>query len=206
MDIERALAAPNEYKWELYNLTEDYSQANDLAAKMPDKLKEMQKLFDEEAVKVQRASAEQRYVRTGDRATAECHSGPDRLHLLGRHARAFHSPTHRTFWAGPTRLRRRSMCHRAAATGCSSPWAGRWGGYGLYMLKGKPVFNYNMLILAQYRWEGADALTPGKHTIVFDYTYDGPGIAKGGTRCAEGRRQSRRHTEAAELDRVPASG
>jgi hypothetical protein len=38
-----------------------------------------------------------------------------------------------------------------------------------------------MLILAQYRWEGPDALTPGKHTIVFDYTYDGPGIAKGGS-------------------------
>ena len=58
---------------------------------------------------------------------------------------------------------------------------GRWGGWGLYLLKGKPVFNYNMLILAQYRWEGQEALTAGKHTIVFDYTYDGPGIAKGGT-------------------------
>jgi len=49
------------------------------------------------------------------------------------------------------------------------------------MLKGKPVFNYNMLILAQYRWEGPDVLTPGKHTIAFEYTYDGPGIAKGGS-------------------------
>jgi arylsulfatase len=58
---------------------------------------------------------------------------------------------------------------------------GKWGGYGLYLLKGKPVFNYNMLILAQYRWEGQQPLTPGKHTIVFDYTYEGPGIAKGGT-------------------------
>ena len=58
---------------------------------------------------------------------------------------------------------------------------GRWGGWGLYLLKGKPVFDYNMLILAQYRWEGPDALAPGKHTIVFDYTYDGPGPAKGGT-------------------------
>jgi hypothetical protein len=57
---------------------------------------------------------------------------------------------------------------------------GRWGGWGLYMPKGKPVFNYNMLILAQYRWEGPNVLTPGKHTIAFDYTYDGPGIAKGG--------------------------
>jgi arylsulfatase len=58
---------------------------------------------------------------------------------------------------------------------------GRWGGYGLYVLKGKPVFNYNMLALAQYRWEGQKALTPGKHTIVFDFKYDGPGVAKGGS-------------------------
>ena len=58
---------------------------------------------------------------------------------------------------------------------------GRWGGWGLYLLKGKPVFDYNMLTLAQYQWVGPDALTPGKHTIVFDYTYDGPGIAKGGS-------------------------
>jgi hypothetical protein len=43
------------------------------------------------------------------------------------------------------------------------------------------VFHYNMLVLAQYHWEGSDALTPGKHTIGFDYTYDGPGIAKGGS-------------------------
>ena len=40
---------------------------------------------------------------------------------------------------------------------------------GLYMLKGKPVFDYNMLILARYRWQSEDALTPGKHTIVFDH-------------------------------------
>src|SRR6185295_2578224 len=43
------------------------------------------------------------------------------------------------------------------------------------------VFDYNMLTLAQYRWEGKQPLSPGKHTIVFDYTYDGPGIAKGGS-------------------------
>jgi hypothetical protein len=48
---------------------------------------------------------------------------------------------------------------------------GRYGGYGLYLLKGKPVFGYNMLLLAQYRWAGKDVLKPGKHTIVFDYTY-----------------------------------
>ena len=62
-------------------------------------------------------------------------------------------------------------------------------GYGLYLLKGKPVFDYNLLDLTHYRWEGgplghgmlADALKPGKHTIVFDFKYDGPGPGKGGT-------------------------
>ena len=70
---------------------------------------------------------------------------------------------------------------QGGGNGMIATTGGRWGGWGLYLLKGKPVFNYNMLILAQYRWEGTDALTPGKHTIVFDYTYDGPGIAKGGS-------------------------
>ena len=58
---------------------------------------------------------------------------------------------------------------------------GRWGGYGLYLLNGKPVFNYNFLMLRHFRWEGQQPLAAGKHTIVFDFKYDGPGIAKGGT-------------------------
>src|SRR5690349_1295487 len=43
------------------------------------------------------------------------------------------------------------------------------------------VFNYNAFELAQFRWEGKQPLSAGKHTIVFDFTYDGPGVAKGGT-------------------------
>jgi arylsulfatase len=58
---------------------------------------------------------------------------------------------------------------------------GRFGGYGLYLLKGKPVFTYNLLGLERFRWEGKTALAPGKHTILFDFKYDGPGLAKGGT-------------------------
>ena len=58
---------------------------------------------------------------------------------------------------------------------------GRFGGYGLYLLKGKPVFTYNFLDLERFRWEGTQALTPGKHTIAFDFTYDGPGFGKSGT-------------------------
>jgi arylsulfatase len=58
---------------------------------------------------------------------------------------------------------------------------GRFGGYGLYLLKGKPVFLYDFADLERFRWEGKDALAPGKHTIVFDSKYDGPGFGKGGT-------------------------
>ena len=59
---------------------------------------------------------------------------------------------------------------------------GGWcGGYGLYLLKGKPVFTYNLLQLLQPRWAGEQTLAAGKHTIEFDFIYDGPGIAKGGT-------------------------
>ena len=57
----------------------------------------------------------------------------------------------------------------------------RFAGYGFYLLKGKPVFTYNLLALEKFRWEGKDAIGPGKHTIMFDFKYDGPGMAKGGT-------------------------
>ena len=58
---------------------------------------------------------------------------------------------------------------------------GAFGGYGLYLLKGKPVFLYNLLGLERFRWQGDKALAPGQHTIVFDFKSDGPGFGKGGT-------------------------
>jgi len=54
---------------------------------------------------------------------------------------------------------------------------GRFGGYGFYLLKGKPVFLYNLVDLKRTRWEGPDVLTAGKHTLEFDFTYEGLGIA-----------------------------
>jgi arylsulfatase len=57
---------------------------------------------------------------------------------------------------------------------------GRFGGYGLYVLKGKPVFLYNLAGVERYRWDGQQVLAPGKHTISFDFKYDGPGFGKGG--------------------------
>ena len=58
---------------------------------------------------------------------------------------------------------------------------GRFGGYGFYLLKGKPVFTWNLLALERVKWQGKEALAPGKHTLEFDWKYDGPGFGKGGT-------------------------
>ncbi|MGC2202034.1 MAG: hypothetical protein WA633_18100 [Stellaceae bacterium] len=54
---------------------------------------------------------------------------------------------------------------------------GRFGGYGMYLLKGKPVFLWNLLDVKRVRWEGPGALSPGKHTLEFDFKYDGLGFA-----------------------------
>jgi hypothetical protein len=53
---------------------------------------------------------------------------------------------------------------------------GRFAGYGFYLLKGKPVFLWNLIDLKRVKWESPDALTPGKHIIEFDFKYDGLGI------------------------------
>ena len=68
------------------------------------------------------------------------------------------------------------------AEGMLATEGGRFGGYGLYLVKGTPVFTYNMLDLQRIRWEGKGPLGPGKHTIVFHFTSDGgPGFGNGGT-------------------------
>ena len=57
---------------------------------------------------------------------------------------------------------------------------GRFGGYGFYLLKGKPVFVYNFVNVERYRWEAREAVAPGKHTLVFEFKYDGIGFGHGG--------------------------
>src|SRR5262249_53992491 len=53
---------------------------------------------------------------------------------------------------------------------------GRFAGYGFYLLKGKPVFLWNMVDLERIKWEGQDALSPGRHSVEFDFKYDGIGV------------------------------
>jgi arylsulfatase len=53
---------------------------------------------------------------------------------------------------------------------------GRFGGYGFYLLKGKPVFLWNLVDLERLKWEGTEALSPGRHTVEFDFKYEGMGV------------------------------
>lgn len=66
---------------------------------------------------------------------------------------------------------------QGGAEGMIVTQGGRFGGYGFYLLKGKPVFLYNFFDVQRTRWERPDALSPGKHTLEFDFKYDGLGVA-----------------------------
>ena len=170
----------NGYKWELYNIAEDYSQNNDLAAKMPDKLRNMQELFLVEATKYQVFPLDNSFVtraltpRPSDTAgrTIFTYSGES----SGLPSSAAPDITGKSY-----SITAEVDIPQGGAEGMINTLGGRFGGHGLYLLKGKPVFVYNFLDLERFRWEGPAALTPGKHTVVFDFKYDGPGFGKGGT-------------------------
>jgi arylsulfatase len=177
----------NDYNWELYHLTEDYSQNNDLAQKNPDKLKEMQALFLTEAAKYQ--------VLPLDNTGFSRLLTPRPSAVAGKTVFTYTGPNENIPVGNAPSILDRDYTITADITvpqgeaeGMIVTLGGRFGGYGLYLLKGKPVFDYNLLDLKHYRWEGgplghgllADALKPGKHTIVFDFKYDGPGPGKGG--------------------------
>lgn len=184
----KPLPPVEQYKWELYNISEDFSQNNDLAAKNPDKLKELQEVFLKEAAKYDVLPLDNsilpRLLTPRPSATA----GRTEFTYVGENVGI---PV-----ANAPSLLNRDYTITAEVTvpkegtdGMIATMGGRFGGYGLYLLKGKPVFVYNLLNLKRYRFEGGvgaedwlgRSLKSGKHTIAFDFKYDGPGPGKGGT-------------------------
>ena len=170
----------NGYNWELYNIAEDFSQNNDLAAKMPDKLRDMKELFLIEAAKYNVFPLDNDLLQ---RATT-----PRPNATAGRTVFTYSSELSGLPESSAPNTLNKSYSITAeveippgGAEGMLNTLGGRFGGYGFYLVKGKPVFAYNLLAVEHFRWEGQDALTPGKHTVVFDFTYDGHGFGKGGT-------------------------
>lgn len=168
------------YKWELYNLTDDYSQANDLAAKNPDKIAELQKVFLQEAAKYQVFPLDNRaFVRVltpRPSATAGINEFTYTGEISG--IPAGNAPP---FLGRSFTITADIQVPASGVEGMLATQGGETSGYGFYVVDGKPVFTYNLLGMELFRWAASAPLTPGKHSVAFEFTYDGPGLAKGGT-------------------------
>jgi arylsulfatase len=159
---------------ELFDLRTNFNQTENVAAKNPQKVKELKALFMTEARKYQvfpmDASVGARIVAPRPNITA------------GRTEFVYTRPmTGLPQGDSPVLLNTSYVITadievpQGGAEGMLLTSGGRFGGYGFYLLKGKPVFLWNLADLERLKWEGADALTPGKHTVEFDFKYDGIG-------------------------------
>ena len=174
------------YNWELYNVAEDPTESDDLATKMPDKLKEMQDLFYAEARKYD--------VLPLDNSTLARFTTPRPSLTAGQTVFTYSGELTGVPAAAAPDILDKSYTitaeveiPRGGAEGMIVTQGGRFGGYGLFLSKGvagirrgKVVFLYNLLDLKRTIWAGPE-LKAGKHTIVFDFKYAGPGLGKGGT-------------------------
>jgi arylsulfatase len=159
---------------ELYDLKRDFSQATDLAAKNPQKVKEMKAAFIAEAKKYQvfplDASVAGRIVAPRPNITA------------GRNTFVYTHPMVGLPQGDSPGLLNTSYSVSAEITvpasgaeGMLLTSGGRFGGYGFYLKNGKPVWLWNMVDLERLKWEGAEPLAPGKHKVEFDFVYQGKG-------------------------------
>lgn len=171
----------SEDTWELYNVMEDFSMSTNVAAQNQEKLNEMKALFAEEAVKYHVFPLDDRSVERLDPAQA---GRPD----------AMGGRTKFTLYEGMGGLQENAFINiknrssvftaevdvPANANGVIVAMGGLFGGYSLYVVNGKPMFTYNWAGKAQYDVASTKTMTPGKHTIVFKFDYDGGGLGKGG--------------------------
>jgi len=160
---------------EFYDLNKDFSQSQNLADKFPDKVKAMKQMFIEEAKKYQ--------VFPMDASVAARIVAPRPNITAGRTEFVYTKPMVGLPQGDSPILLDSSYTISAdievpegGAEGMIVTSGGRFAGYGFYLLKGKPVFLWNLIDLKRVKWEGPEALTPGKHPLEFDFKYDGLGL------------------------------
>ena len=165
----------NNQVFQLYNLKEDFTQTNDIAAKHPEKVKELRKKFIAEAEKYQ--------VFPMDASVVSRMATPRPNITAGRSEFVYTRPMVGTPQGDSPSLLNTSYTITAeidvpedGAEGMILTSGGRFAGYGFYLLEGKPVFLWNLVNLKRIKWEGKEALNPGKHTLEFDFDYDGLGF------------------------------
>jgi arylsulfatase len=170
----------NGVKWELFDLTKDWTQNHDLSGANPEKLKELQDLFWVEAAKYQvlplDASALTRFILPRPSIVAGRDEFTYTKPIVGVPLGTAPSVLNKSFT-----ITADIEVPQGGGSGMLVTQGGRFGGWGFYLLKGKPVFVYDLLDLARPRIEGSAALTPGKHKVEFAFKSDGPGLGKGGT-------------------------
>jgi arylsulfatase len=167
---------PENWPWELYDLSKDWTQAEDVAAQYPKKVKAMEKLFWKEAKRNQ--------VLPMDTTTFTRSILPRPNLTAGRSVFTYAGEVTGTpngnapnVLASSYNIKAEVQIPEDGAEGVLVTHGGRFTGYGFYLLKGKPVYTWNLLGLKKIKWEGPAALSPGKHTLEFDFEYDGLGAA-----------------------------
>jgi arylsulfatase A-like enzyme len=179
MGLAKMPEVVNGYKWELYNISDDYSENNDLSAKYPDKLRDLRELFLVEAAKYNVLPLDNQVLARALTPRPSGTAGRDVFTYSGELA-GVPSGSAPEILDKSFSITAEVEIPQAGAEGMLNTNGGRFGGYGLYLVKGVPVFTYVELTAERYRWEAPAALSPGRHTIMFDFKYDGPGIGKGG--------------------------
>jgi hypothetical protein len=160
--------------FELFDLRTDFNQTIDLAAKRPQKVKEMRAKFLAEAKKYQ--------VLPLDASVAARIVAPRPNITAGRSEFVYTRPMVGLPQGDSPLLLNTSYTITAdievpagGAEGMILTSGGRFAGYGFYLLNGKPVFLWNLVDLERLKWEAPDALPPGRHTLEFDFKYEGLG-------------------------------
>jgi arylsulfatase len=161
---------------QLFDLTKDFNQTIDLAAKYPDKVKAMKEIFIQEAKMNQ--------VEPMDASVAARIAAPRPNITAGRSEFVYLKPMTGLPQGDSPTLLNASYTITAdidvpvgGGEGMILTSGGRFAGYGFYLLKGKPVFLWNLIDLERIKWEGAEPLSPGRHTVEFDFVYEGKGPA-----------------------------
>jgi arylsulfatase len=178
-----ASASADDFQWELYHVAEDFSQANNVAATNPAKLKELQAAFDREAKKYNVYPLDASYVERGDVSIRPSLT-------RGRTTFAYHAGTVRVPEGSAPDTKNKDFSITAdvempkgGADGVLVTQGGRFGGWALLVRGGRPEFHYALSQQPQHKYHVASTkrLAPGKHVIRFDFAYDGPGYGKSGT-------------------------
>ncbi|MBN69946.1 MAG: arylsulfatase [Gimesia sp.] len=165
----------NNQTFQLYNLNTDWNQTSDIAAEHPEKVKNMRAMFLEEAKKYQVLPLN---ASVGARVAAQRPSL-----TAGRKELVYTRPMTGLPQGDAPYLLDTSYTVKAditvpegGAEGMIVTSGGRFAGWGFYLLKGKPVFLWNLLDLKREKWEAPEALSPGRHILEFDFKYDGIGL------------------------------